>query len=92
MKVRADSVEAAAKAARWLEDNVGERMPNSGNIVHGLGWEIIPRQEHPAKNDRPRTKGLPWYSVIYSVQYYEIRLDDQLIDEETLLMFTLKFS
>ena len=40
MKIEKTNVEDTAKVLNWLVDNVGERLPNSGSNLNGVGWCI----------------------------------------------------
>lgn len=40
MKIEKSNLDETAKIMNWLIQNVGPRTPNSGSILHGLGWSI----------------------------------------------------
>lgn len=85
MKLKIYDVNVAATAANWLVENVGERLSNSGIVVHGLGWEIVPKIELDFAN-------CGQYVTSQERKFYEIAIDSGLVDEETIMLFALKFS
>ena len=40
MKIEKTNVEDTAKVLNWLIEKVGERLPNSGSNINGIGWCI----------------------------------------------------
>lgn len=42
MKIEKSNLEDTAKVFHWLVENVGERLPNSGSNINGIGWCIRP--------------------------------------------------